>query len=227
MAWVGPPALRLGGHRAVSRINHFFGGALVMIHRRSIVAMTSATLAVALGLTVTGFAGAGLIPGGGPSKSDCYVELSVDGIDNPSDRVQKNKTVLVTDGEAGDTGPCGDFKCNVSLGACINQTDPNLADCTPPASLDQLKVRGAFSVSVPELLTGSACGAFVTAEVSAKVKRDGAGNVKKAKPGKARIKLTAKAPKGTKPRTDVDNVTVQCLPRTVECPASSSGAFLD
>jgi hypothetical protein len=56
---------------------------------------------------VGGFASAGLIPGGGPTKSDCYAELSVDGITNPSDRVQKNKTVLVTDGDVGDTGPCG------------------------------------------------------------------------------------------------------------------------
>ena len=59
-----------------------------------------------------------------------------------------------------------------------------------------------------------------------KVKRDKAGDVKKAKPGKTKIKVNAKAPKETKPRTDADTVTIQCLPRTVAC-ASASGAFLD
>jgi hypothetical protein len=46
-----------------------------------------------------------------------------------------------------------------------------------------------------------------------KVKRDKAGDVKKAKPGKTKIKVNAKAPKDTKPRTDADTVTIQCLPR--------------
>jgi hypothetical protein len=47
-------------------------------------------LAAFFGL-VAGLAFAGLIPGGGPTKSDCYPELSVDGITNPSERVQKNR----------------------------------------------------------------------------------------------------------------------------------------
>ena len=128
---------------------------------RSIEPLVIGGMVVVLGI-VTLFADAngGLIPGGGPTKSDCYVELSVDGITNPSERVQSNKQVLITDGDVGDQGPCGDNKCNVSVGACINQTDPNLSDCTPPASLDKLTVKGALTVSVPQLLTGSACGAF-------------------------------------------------------------------
>jgi hypothetical protein len=174
---------------------------------------------------VAGLASAGLIPGGGPTKSDCYAELSVDGITNPSDRVQKNKTVLITDGDVGDTGPCGDFKCSVKVGVCINQADPNVPECTAPASLDKLTVKGAFSITVPQLLEGSACGAFVTGDVDAKVKRDKDGNVKKAKAGKMKIKVNAKATKPTKPRTDADTVTIQCLPRTVAC--SPSGAFVD
>ena len=140
--------------------------------------------------------------------------------------MQKNKTVLVTDGDVGDTGPCGDFKCTVRVGVCMNQRDPNLPDCTPPPSLDKLTVKGAVNITVPQLLTGSACGAFVTGDVEVKVKRDKAGDVKKAKPGKTKIKVNAKAPKDTKPRTDADTVTIQCLPRTVAC-ASASGAFVD
>jgi hypothetical protein len=197
-----------------------------MRNRRSIAACAVGALGAFLGLAV-GLAEAGLIPGGGPTKSDCYAELSVNGVTNPSERVQKNKTVLITDGEDGDTGPCGDFKCNVQVGICMNQKDPNVPDCTPPASLDKLTVKGAFTVTVPQLLTGSACGAFVAGEVDVKVKRDKQGDVTKAKPGKVKIKVNAKAVAGTKPRSDADTVTIQCLPRTVACPASPSGAFVD
>jgi hypothetical protein len=194
---------------------------------RSIEPLVIGGMVVVLGIVAL-FADAngGLIPGGGPTKSDCYVELSVDGITNPSERVQKSKEVLITDGDVGDQGPCGDNKCMVSVGACINQHDPNLPDCTPPASLDKLTVKGALTVSVPQLLTGSACGAFATVEVDAKVKRDKDGNIKKASAGKAKLKLKAKAVAGTKPRNDNDTVTIACVPRTVAC-ASPSGAFLD
>jgi hypothetical protein len=168
----------------------------------------------------------GLVPGGGPTKSDCYVETAVEGITVPSDRVQKSKMVLVTDGESGDQGPCGDEKCIIRTGLCINHTDPNLPDCTPPAGLDKLKVKGKVNVEVPQLLTGSGCGAFVDVEVPTKVKRDKDGNIKKAKAGKVKFMVKAKAPKGTSPRTDTDNLTLFCVPRTVEC-ASPSGAFLD
>jgi hypothetical protein len=197
-----------------------------MRNRRSAEVLLLGGALCTLAVLGAGVAIAGLIPGGGPSKSDCYAELSVEGIDNPSDRVQANKKVLITDGEAGDNGPCGDFKCTVSVGVCINQSDPNLADCVAPASLDKLKVNKAFNITVPQLLSGSVCGAFVDGEVSAKVKRKN-GEVKSAKPGKKKIVINAKAAAGTKPRTDKDTVLIMCLPRTVECPSSPSAAFVD
>ena len=201
---------------------------MIMTNRQSAERWLAAGATCALALLVVASAIAGLIPGGGPAKSDCYAELSVVGVENPSSQVKGNKQVLITDGESGDNGPCGDFKCSVRVGVCINQKDPNLSACTPPASLDQLKVKGAFNITVPALLSGSACGAFVTGELQAKVKLNKDGTVKKAKPGKTTIKIMAKAPKGTKPRTDDDTVTIVCLPRTVACPpASPSGAFLD
>jgi hypothetical protein len=198
--------------------------------RRSIRAF-GLSVALALGLVwaqaQAGGSAPGLLPGGGPTKSDCYAETAIEGITVPSDRVQKNRTVLVTDGESGDQGPCGDEKCAVRTGICINQNDPNLPDCTPPAGLDAVSVKGKISIEVPDLLTGSACGGFVDIEVPTKIKRDKDGNIKKAKSGKVKFKVKAKGPKGTTPRNDVDNVTLVCVPRTVECPASPSGAFLD
>lgn len=174
---------------------------------------------VAVGAGIGTLAGAGLIPGGGPTKSDCYAELDVAGIENGTQRVEKNKKVLCTDGEACDTGPCGDGICIMKVAVCRNQTDPSLTDCTPPPGLDQLKVKGLANVQIPQVLEGSACGAFLDVEVSTKKKGT--------KVGKLNVKVTAKAPKGTKPRTDQDAYQLQCVPRTVACPASPSGAFLD
>ena len=197
-----------------------------MTKHRSAETWLAGMTACAVGVLVAALAVAGLIPGGdGPTKSDCYAELSVAGIDNPSIRVKANKQVLITDGDVGDNGPCGDLKCTVNVGVCINQRDPNLPDCTPPSSLDQLKVKGAFNITVPALLDGSACGAFVTRDIKAKVKRNKDGTVKSAKPGKAKITIMAKGPKGTKPRTDEDIVTIVCVPRTVAC--TPSGASVD
>ena len=187
-------------------------------HGRDARAASLAVVGLALGLAGS-MAFAGLIPGGGNKKSDCYLELDIEGIDNPSDRVKNNKTVLCTDGEACDSGPCGDELCNMQIAACINQTDPNLPDCTPPESgLEQVQIKGAFNINLPPVLEDSACGAFIDVEIA--LKNNGR------KPGKIKLKGKGKAPQGTKPRTDPDTWIVKCLPRTVECPASPSGAFL-
>ena len=160
-------------------------------------------------------AGAGLVPGGGPGASDCYVELDVTGIQSGTDRVQKGKTVLCTDGEPCDLGACGDNVCTVSVAVCANQKDPALPACTPPAALKSLKVRGKLSVQVPQRPQGPVCSQPVTGAINATLNKKG-----KYVKGKSLVtlKATAKAEKGTKPASDQDTFTIQCLPRTVACP---------
>jgi hypothetical protein len=46
------------------------------------------------------------------------------------------------------------------------------------------------------------------------------------KPNKRVIRMKATATSGTKPRKDQDSFTFVCLPRTSDCPASPSAAFL-
>jgi len=164
------------------------------------------------------------IPGGGNAAADCYAELDVRGAQNPGttgNQVDGNKTLLCTDGEACDQGACGDDKCTLSVALCINQRDPNLTGCQPPASLDSVKVKSkgsvALNVNVPQLLQGSQCGAFVDGELTVTFKKNG-----KPKIPKTTINITAKAPKGTKPRTDGDKITLKCLPRTTPCPGGST-----
>jgi hypothetical protein len=185
----------------------------------------AAFLALVVALATLGVAApsnAGRIPGGGTAKSDCYAELEVTGIENPSQRVQKNKIVLCTDGEACDTGPCGDNRCDMELTLCVNQHDPNLSTCTPPANLDLLKAKSKgkvkINIGLPQALTGSVCGALLDLPLDIPLKKNGLPK----KFGQAKLNVTAKAPNGTKPRTDGDEFTIKCLPRTVACPVSST-----
>jgi len=85
-------------------------------------ALTSTLTLMAL-LAATS-ANAGLVPGGGPGSSDCYLELNVAGIENGTPRVQGGKTVLCTDGEACDSGACGDNVCTMTISACVTACPP-------------------------------------------------------------------------------------------------------
>jgi plastocyanin len=152
---------------------------------------------------------AGLIPGGGPTKSDCYVEANVQGIDIPSPDVKSNRVVRCVDGAACDTdGACGNGSCTLRVAICVDQKDPNLPECTPPASLRKLKVNAKVQGAVPNL-TGSACGTFV--DVTVPLKRNGK------KPGMVALPANATAEKGTNPARDRDKYVLQCLPRTAPC----------
>lgn len=174
---------------------------------------------IGVGVVGASLATAGLVGGGGNKRSDCYASWDVRGITVPSERVRQNRQVLCTDGEPCDTGPCGDGICNMQVKQCWNQPDPNIPSCTPPAGLDSLRVQGGLNVQIPQLLQGASClGAFVDVEVPTRNRGR--------RPGKRNFRVTAKAPRGTRPRTDPDNFQLQCLPRTVAC-ASPSGAFLD
>jgi len=168
----------------------------------------------------------GLVPGGPANKSssDCYLELRVVGVENASPQVEDGKKIFCTDGEACDAGPCGDNVCAMQAAACVNQTDPTLSDCTPPAMLEKASVKNKIAISVPQLLEGPACSPLVDFEITATFNGKGKYQPKKSKQS---IKGKAKAPKGTSPRSDSDKWTIQCLPRTVACPGSASGAFFD
>jgi hypothetical protein len=166
----------------------------------------------------------GLIPGGPVSKSssDCYLELVVTGIENQPPQVEDAKKIFCTDGDACDLGPCGDNVCTMRAGVCINQSDPALPDCTPPAGLDKVTLKNKLSIEVPQLLAGPVCGAVVEFDVEAKFNKKGKYQANKSRQS---LKGKAKAPKGTNPRSDSDKWIIQCQPREDTCPGSASGAF--
>ena len=159
-------------------------------------------------------AAAGLVPGGGPPTSDCYAELDVAELENGTEAVKRNKKVMCHDGDACDFGPCGDGVCDLRVRLCWNQSDPNVAECNPPATLDKVLLRGALAAQLvmPHDMTGPGCDADYT---SFAVPTRGIGK----KPGRRNVRIAAAAPDGTAPRTDFDLIRLVCIPRPFdECP---------
>lgn len=152
-----------------------------------------------------------LVPGGpaGKTSNDCFLELAVRGAVAPA--VQKNQIVSCGDGSPCDQGPAGDGRCEVEIAVCALQTDPRLPDCTPPASLERVKVGKPFGGATSVLVgsNGPKCTAPARVVVPLKLSRSG-----KYLPGKSKvvIKGNATAPKGVPSRKDTDKWTIQCVP---------------
>jgi len=185
---------RQGGDRGMTMISRF-------------QMAVAAGVAGAIGMIGGGPAAAGIIPGG-TGKSDCYAAIDVAGVEDGTSAVVNSKKITCTDGEACDSGTCGDGICNIGVAACINQ--PGLAGCTPPRGLQKLQVKGKVNIRIPQVLEGPACGEFL--DVPIQTKKGGK------KPGKAKFVVVAKAPKGTKPAKDRDSFELTCVPRTAACP---------
>ena len=171
-----------------------------------LAAVAAVVVAVGVGSLVL----AGMIPGSGSrlAKSDCLVELNVQGIDSPGSNVSGGRVVSCVDGDPCDTdGVCGNNACAFRVAVCIDQQDPNLPTCHPPTHLDKLHVNSRLAGVVPNSLQGSTCGSFVDLTVRSDKKR-----------GMLRLSAKATAPKGTNPRRDRDTFVLKCLPRTTPCP---------
>src|SRR5579862_6040638 len=159
-------------------------------------------LAAGIALLLATPAAAGLIPGGGGLKSDCYVEFDVQGASG-------SNVVTCTDGDPTcDNDAQCDGTCTFRVALCPNQTDPNVPSCTPSSLTAQPVVNGATLNPVPDL-AGSACSAAASVSVSTRK-----GGTKK---GKKTIHVKATATSG-KPKKDTDKLTLICLPRTGTCP---------
>jgi hypothetical protein len=184
------------------------------MHRKQAARARLGFAAVVAALAVAGLGSrvsAGLIPGG-QTKSDCLVELNVEGIDSPGPNVSAGRVVTCTDGDPCDTdGVCGNNSCTFNVAVCINQQDPNLPACHPPASLQKLHVNSKLVGAEPSSFVGSACGTFVGVPVPSNRKR-----------GMVRLSANATAPKSTKPRRDRDTFILKCVARTTPCGPTTS-----
>jgi hypothetical protein len=152
------------------------------------------------------------VPGGGPARTDCYVEF--DGL-APNVPPAHPKRVRCTDGDpACDTDGQVNGSCRFVAAVCFNNTDPRLARCQSPGLLS-FKVRNpdkTFDVQLAALetaatglgLPGTAakCTAAIPVYVPLK--------------GKKRYKATTRrlhtVARSTAGRRDVDDVPLTCVP---------------
>ena len=173
--------------------------------------MNAIAIVVGLAIAGAGSAGAVLIPGGGPPKSDCYLELDVRGGSQLGIR-----GVECTDGDptCDFDGAC-DGNCRFDVAVCLNQRDPDLPNCKPPFPPSALlrtaeRGRGQAGLAFPSFAS-SACGAFVGVDTPVvKARR---------RPGR-RIKTLAVSP--ARPRRDVDLVKLFCRRRVDTCPVTTT-----
>jgi hypothetical protein len=170
-----------------------------------------ASAAGVLALALATPAAAGLVPGGGRAASDCYAELDVDGVENGTPSVKRNRRVLCVDGDPCDAGPCGDGVCDFRVRLCWNQRDPNVATCDPMPALDSMSLRGPLAalVLMPRNLGGSTCDESYT-DFGVPTKGNGK------RPGSLNVRITATAPAGTTPLVDNDLIKLVCKPRPFE-----------
>jgi len=164
------------------------------------------------------------VTGGGPAKSDCYVEWS--GV-TPN----KGKNLDCQDGDPScDVDGVQNGLCVLGIGVCLAQT--NVPECIPQSvqkamvkpSPKTLKIAGAkVPTPVPVVpafpTTGPVCGDQTIFRMPLKVNNKG-----KLKPSQT-VTLTATAVVSLKPKKDKDVIKVRCVPNTGggECPANPAG----
>jgi hypothetical protein len=145
-----------------------------------------------------------LIPGGGPSATDCYVELDVAGASG------SNKLACVDGDPSCDVDGQCQGTCTFEIAVCLNQT--NVAGCTPAAPSKPLTVKGATLVVPASSDASAVCGAPSEVAVALKGKRR--------KRGKKKLRVTAVV--AGKPAKDTDRLLLRCAPREGACPTTTT-----
>ena len=146
---------------------------------------------------------AGLLPGGKNSRSDCYIELDVQGASGT------NKATCTDGDPTCDTDGKCQGTCTFSVKVCLDQT--NVAGCTPATFKKPPKV--SQGLSAPQSGGASAvCSNSQSLEVALKH-----GGKKK---GTKRVKATAIV--NGKPKKETDQFTFTCMPREGACPTTTT-----
>jgi len=164
------------------------------------------------------------VPGGGPAKSDCYIEWS--GV-TPN----KGKNLDCQDGDPScDVDGVQNGLCVLGIGVCLAQT--NVPECIPQSVLKAMVKPSPKTIKIGDVkfptpmpatpavpTTGPVCGDQSIFRLPLKVNNKG-----KPKPSQT-VTLTATAVVSLKPKKDKDVIKVRCVPNTGggECPANPAG----
>jgi hypothetical protein len=172
-------------------------------------AFSLGALLAAVGIAPAAFAF--LVTGGGPTNSDCLVELDVTGVD--ATQVVNGMVVNCTDGDPCDTDGQCNGQCTFEFKVCVNNADPNLTECTASGTLvSPLKATSkGLSIPLPGLI-GESCGDAVSATVPLNGKK------------KKKLKVSLLAKQGVTPKKDKDKPKLVCVKRDegVPCPTTTT-----
>ncbi len=148
-----------------------------------------------------------LVPGGGPKKSDCYLEY--DGLDDATAGRFKGKAQYqCTDGASCDGDGQENGSCTFNVAVCVNQADSSLPQCTPQVVTSFPKNSAGLEVTSVTNVSTALCGAFTPITVAANKRQ--------------RVALRGLAPLG-RPKADVDVFFLRCVTGTVDkCPDNSA-----
>jgi hypothetical protein len=175
---------------------------------RRVLSLGALLAAVALTRATYAF----LVPGGGTPEADCYVELDLGGV--TADQVAKGKKVTCMDGDPCDADQLCNGTCTFDAAVCVNQTDPALASCTPPAALTLFKVNAGGDVIPAPGNSGANCSNRVNLNVALKGSKQ--------KNGKRKVKALAK--QAEKPKKDKDTYQLICTKRVGDCPTTTTSS---
>jgi len=194
---------------------------MLKLHARQWLSRPTVATALALGLTLGPISPsfATIVPGGGPKKTDCYVEFDVTGAASSSNKITCADGDPTCDGDGIENGVCA-----FQIAVCPNQTDPALTQCTPAAPLSApptvtSKPAGA-TLTMPTDLSSTSCADASDVNVALKTTKKG-----KKKPGKMTVKVSAAGSNGKK---DKDSLKLICNPpsgtstgtcNTFDCPS--------
>jgi hypothetical protein len=165
-------------------------------------------LLAAVGLGPVAFAV--LVPGGGKPEADCFVELDLNGLTGTE--VANGKKVTCMDGDPCDADHECNGSCTFDAAVCVNQTDPALSTCTPPAALSSFSVNAMGEVIPSPGTSGANCSDRVNLVVA----------LKGTKQKNGKRKVVATATQTEKPKKDKDKYTLLCTKRVGACPTTTT-----
>ncbi len=160
------------------------------------------------------------IPGGGPLPDgnspfvDCYGYANTVG----THEILNLKQLACTDGDPTcDQDRSCNGTCRFRARFCLGLA--NVAGCTPPPTIDRVRLNKGCPLEAPAGTSGSACGAFVDFEVPLR-------GAAQRRAGRKRCTAGIRASRSVSDRTDKDIYSFKCVAPKGGCPASPSGAFL-
>ena len=160
---------------------------------------------VSIGVMVAPPTGAGLIPAGTKTATDCYGEFDVQG-------AAGTNVVTCIDGDptCDMDGLCQGI-CMFDVAVCLNQT--NIPGCTPAPLKRAVVVVGAPLSITTTTDASPVCGPFSPVTVRLKGK-------KRPRPGKLRLRMTVVTT--ATPSRERNKLTLICTPRTDACPTTTT-----